>query len=95
MDELSEMIATRTRDEIEAHEEWYKKYTSLNELKKKAIQEWKEQKRAKKGETVNLIDEELRLNQEIDKELKERFEKRRQQEKMELQKKLNQWKVRQ
>lgn len=93
VDELSGMIATKTRDEIEKHEEWYRNYLSLNELKKKAIQEWREKKKASKTDVVSLVDEELRLNQEIEKELKHRFEKRREIEKQQLNKKLNEWKV--
>lgn len=42
---------------------------------------------------VSLVDDELRLNQEIEKELKHRFEKRREIEKQQLNKKLNEWKV--
>jgi hypothetical protein len=87
------MIATKSRTQIEEHEAWYKTYLGLNELKKRAIQEWKEKKKASKGEVVNLVDEELKLNEEIEKELKHRFEKRRQQEKLELNKKLNEWRV--
>ena len=42
--ELEGLIATKTREEIENHEEWYKNYSNLNELKKKAIKQWKEDK---------------------------------------------------
>lgn len=41
------MIVTKTRDQIEKHEDWYRNYLSLNELKKKAIQEWKEKKKVR------------------------------------------------
>lgn len=46
-----------------------------------------------KNEVVNLVDEELKLNEEIEKELKNRFEKKRLQEKAEKNKKLNEWRV--
>lgn len=49
--------------------------------------------KASQNEVVNVVDEELRLNQEIEKELKHRIEKRRELEKQELNKKLNQWRV--
>lgn len=45
IDELVEMIATKNRDQIEEHEKWYQTYLNLNELKKKAIQNWKENKK--------------------------------------------------
>lgn len=45
IEDLSGMIATKTRDQVEEHENWYKTYLSLNELKKKAIKEWKEKKK--------------------------------------------------
>lgn len=38
------MIATKTKDEVEKHEDWYRNYLNLNEVKKKAIKEWKEKK---------------------------------------------------
>jgi hypothetical protein len=87
------MIATKTREQIDQHEEWYKKYLSLNELKKKAIQQWKEKKKSAVNEVVNQVDAELKLNQEIEKELKHRFEKQRELEKQDRNKKLNEWKV--
>jgi hypothetical protein len=87
------MIATKNREQIEQHNEWYKKYLSLNESKKKAIQQWKEKKKSTISEVVNLVDAELKLNQEIEKELKHRFEKQRELEKQERKKKLNEWKV--
>jgi hypothetical protein len=45
IEDLSGMIATKTREQVEEHENWYKTYLSLNELKKKAIKEWKEKKK--------------------------------------------------
>lgn len=38
-------LPTRSRDEIEAHEQWVQEYTKLNEAKKAAINEWKQQKK--------------------------------------------------
>lgn len=38
-------LPTRSRGEIEAHEQWYQEYTKLNEAKKAAINEWKQQKK--------------------------------------------------
>ncbi|CAF0949178.1 unnamed protein product [Brachionus calyciflorus] len=93
IDELERMIATKSKQQIEQHEDWYKNYTNLNELKKEAIKKWKEQKNASKSEVVNLVDEELKLNQEIEKELKNRFEKKRLQEKAERNKRLNEWRI--
>ena len=93
IDELVEMIATKSREQIIQHEDWYKKYLNLNELKKRAIKVWKENKKATVSEVVNLVDAELKLNQEIEKELKHRFEKQKEMEKMERQKRLNEWKL--
>lgn len=108
------MIATKGREEVEKHDDWYRNYLNLNELKKQAIKEWKEKKKvrsyilpkytsfktnypikiqANQNQVVNLVDEELKLNQEIEKELKHRFEKRREAEKQQLNRKLNEWKV--
>ena len=42
--ELEGLIATKTREQIEQHEEWYKTYLNLNDLKKQAIKQWKENK---------------------------------------------------
>jgi len=42
--ELSELIATKDLEKIKQHEEWYKTYTQLQELKKQAIKKWKEEK---------------------------------------------------
>lgn len=50
-------------------------------------------KKSSKGEVVNLVDEELKLNREIELQLKDRFEKKRLQEKQERNKKLNEWRV--
>lgn len=50
-------------------------------------------KKASKTDVVNLVDEELALNREIEKELKQRFERRREFEKQILNKKLNEWRV--
>lgn len=44
LNELEGLIATKTREQIEQHEEWYKTYLNLNELKKQAIKQWKENK---------------------------------------------------
>ena len=91
--ELEGLLATKTREEIDQHEDWYAKYLSLNELKKQAIKLWKEQKLAAKSQVVNLVDEELKLNKEIEKELKNRLERQAEIERQELNKKLNKWKV--
>jgi hypothetical protein len=93
IDELVETIATKTREQIVHHEEWYVKYLSLNEAKKQAIKQWKETKKSSVNEVVSQVDAELKLNQEIEKELKNRFERQRKLEKQERNKKLNEWKV--
>lgn len=54
IEELTGMIATKTKDEIEKHENWYTSYLSLNELKKKAIKEWKEKKNVRSSETKSV-----------------------------------------
>lgn len=38
-------LPTRNQAEIEEHEQWYREYTKLNEAKKAAINEWKQQKK--------------------------------------------------
>jgi hypothetical protein len=91
--ELEGLVATKTRDEIESHDEWYKNYLNLNELKKRAIKQWKESKMTAKNQVVNLVDEELKLNKEIEKELKGRLEKQAEMERREMNKKINKWKV--
>jgi hypothetical protein len=91
--ELEGLVATKTRDEIESHDEWYKNYLNLNELKKRAIKQWKESKLTAKNQVVNLVDEELKLNKEIEKELKGRLEKQAEMERREMNKKINKWKV--
>jgi hypothetical protein len=91
--ELEGLLATKTRDEIERHEIWYKTYLNLNELKKNAIKQWKETKISAKNQVVNLVDEELQLNKEIEKELKSRLEKQAEMERREMNKKINKWKV--
>ena len=91
--ELEGLVATKTRDEIESHDEWYKTYLNLNELKKRAIKQWKESKMSAKNQVVNLVDEELKLNKEIEKELKGRLDKQAEMERREMNKKINKWKV--
>ena len=46
-----------------------------------------------KNDTVSLADAELKLNQEIEKELKHRTEKQKQLEKQQRNKQLNEWRV--
>ena len=42
---------------------------------------------------MNLVDEEIKLNKEIEKELKQRLDKKRETEKQQICQKLNNWKV--
>jgi hypothetical protein len=91
--ELEGLVATKTRDEIESHDEWYKTYLNLNEFKKRAIKQWKESKMSAKNQVVNLVDEELKLNKEIEKELKGRLDKQAEMERREMNRKINKWKV--
>lgn len=42
---------------------------------------------------MNLVDEELQLNKEIEKELKDRFKRKADLEKQEKNKQLNKWRV--
>ena len=44
LDEAESMIAIKSRQQIEEHEEWYKKYLALNESKKEAIKKWRQTK---------------------------------------------------
>ena len=46
-----------------------------------------------KSESVNLAEAEIKLNQEIEKELKNRHEKEKQLEKQQRNKMLNEWRV--
>ena len=39
-----ENIPTHSREEIEAHTEWYQQYTVLREKKRQAIRRWKTSK---------------------------------------------------
>ena len=91
--ELLSVIATKSRDEIEVHENWYKTYLSLNEAKKKAILAWKETKKAEKKKIFSETEAELKLHQEIDKVIDEATRKRQQAEKEERLRKLNEWRV--
>jgi hypothetical protein len=44
LDDAESMIAIKSRQQIEDHEEWYKKYLGLNEAKKEAIKKWRQSK---------------------------------------------------
>ena len=44
-DELERLIVTKTRNQIDQHENWFSTYLSLKELKKEAIKKWKENKK--------------------------------------------------
>jgi hypothetical protein len=92
-DELERLIVTKTREQINQHEDWYINYLTLKELKKEAIKKWREEKKTIKNETVSLADAELKLNQEIEKELKHRMEKQKQLDKQQRNKQLNEWRV--
>ena len=53
LEELCSLIVTKTREDIEKHEKWFQEYTKLNEQKKNAIKQWRENKKVsslKKGE---------------------------------------------
>ena len=42
--ELISHLPTKTEDEIKDHEKWFQEYLNLNDIKKEAIQRWKEKK---------------------------------------------------
>lgn len=42
--ELERLVVTKTRAQINEHEEWYKNYMNLKELKRVAIKKWRENK---------------------------------------------------
>lgn len=42
--ELISHLPTKTEDEIRQHENWFHEYLNLNDVKKEAIQRWKEKK---------------------------------------------------
>ena len=44
IDEFTLLVAIKSRQQVESHEEWYKKYLNLNEIKKKSIKHWRENK---------------------------------------------------
>lgn len=52
--ELTELIATKNLEKIKQHEEWYKTYLQLQELKKQAIKKWKEEKNVMRFELFTL-----------------------------------------
>jgi hypothetical protein len=52
--ELTELIATKDLEKIKQHEEWYKTYLQLQELKKQAIKKWKEEKNVKHSNRFHL-----------------------------------------
>ena len=37
-------LPTKTEREIREHEQWFEEYNDLNDMKKEAIQRWKEKK---------------------------------------------------
>ena len=43
-------LPTKTVEEIEQHEQWYIEYCTLLASKKKAIEEWKEEKQVRQTE---------------------------------------------
>ena len=47
MANLEPNIATRSMLEIEQHEQWFRRYSELNVVKKQAIELWKQQKEAR------------------------------------------------
>jgi hypothetical protein len=92
-DELERLIATKTSDQIVQHEDWHRRYLELKESKRVAIKNWRDNKKVNKNESVTLAEEEIKLNQEIEKELKCRMKKKEEAEKAERAKKLNEWRL--
>lgn len=50
--ELSSFLSTRSEQEIRDHEVWYQEYVLLNDVKKEAIQKWREKKDIEKDGIV-------------------------------------------
>ncbi|KAJ7348752.1 hypothetical protein OS493_039278 [Desmophyllum pertusum] len=68
-------IPGRSVDDVRQHDEWYSEYLILKESKKKAIQEWKEDKEVQK-ELDKAKTEEARLRNDLNK-AREKKEKKR------------------
>jgi hypothetical protein len=41
INELDSLIATKSREQVEQHENWYQQFIELNNQKKEAIKEWR------------------------------------------------------
>ncbi|XP_064621035.1 coiled-coil domain-containing protein 112-like [Lineus longissimus] len=93
---LREAIAslpTKTDTEVIDHEKWYQEYLDLNEIKKVAIQRWREKK---EDEKEGLLTQAERNQQKKEEEQQRKEEEKRrlmEREKGERFSKLNAWKV--
>lgn len=82
-------IPGRSIDDVRQHDEWYSEYLILKESKKKAIQEWKYNKEAKKDDLLKDNEDELEEEEKMKRRKEEQIEKERE----ERVKQLNEWKV--
>jgi len=90
---LERLIATKDSQQIAEHEVWYKNFLDLKEAKRLAIKAWRDNRRVGKNESVSQAEAEIKLNQEIERELRDRVKRKEIEEKRERQKKLNEWRL--
>lgn len=82
-------IPGRSVDDVRQHDEWYSEYLILKDSKKKAIQDWKDDKEAKKNEMLNDDGDDVEEEERMKRKREEQMEKERD----ERLKHLNEWKV--
>lgn len=82
-------IPGRSMDDVRQHDEWYSEYLILKESKKKAIQEWKQNKEAEKNELLKDDEDEIEEEERKKRKREEQLEKERE----ERLKHLSEWKV--
>lgn len=86
-------IPTRTEEEIRDHEDWYKSYLSLNEIKKESIKKWRQKKEEEKDDVISKVDQELENENAEDEEKQKKKQEVIQAEKRERFKQLNAYRV--
>uniref|UniRef100_A0A8C5PJI3 Coiled-coil domain containing 112 n=1 Tax=Leptobrachium leishanense TaxID=445787 RepID=A0A8C5PJI3_9ANUR len=88
LEEAMAYLPSRTREDVQQHENWYNEYLVLDGKKKKAIQKWKAKKQLDKEEILKLqenheMSEYERYQQEADQKQKLEDERRKRQEELE------------
>lgn len=78
IEEALPLLAPRSREDLESHEEWFREYEGLLDAKKKAIEEWRMEKREKQKEESGTYRE--TEEQESDKKRQTEAERREREE---------------